>query len=530
MHPSRKTTLLLLAPLALAAGVVGFSMSRSTRSEPEGDPVGSRIEAHVRELASDDYAGRAPGTRGGDAAAEYIERVLRRSGLQPAGSDGFRQPVPLQGVRTLPSTRLSWSSVNGDGGAVAVDRDAFLGGWNRAIETTDIEAGLVFVGYGLADEQQGRDDYDGTDVDGRWAVALDGAPPGQSGSLSPSAQPVAKLHAARRHGAVGLLLLSHVPAWPEPYDLAREERILPGWGRGERGQPLAWAAVRGALVDSVSAGDNLWEEAIGPHFHPRPLPGRVRLELRQEVREFEHPNLLARLPGSDPTLEDAHVCLSAHYDGLGRSGGRIYRGVVDNAVGVAELLEAARLARAEPAPRRSLLFFFPTAEEAGLLGSQYFVENPTVPLSRILGCLNKDGAPEVWGRAQDVIAVAAAASPPLRDALRDEVARRGLAWSRNPFPAEGFFFRSDHYSFLRAGVPGVLLFTGLAFEERPQAWGLERAMVYLKDHYHRTTDDLTQVLDWEGTARYARLWLDLGRALANGPELPASGIDLQVGD
>jgi Zn-dependent M28 family amino/carboxypeptidase len=129
-----------------------------------------------------------------------------------------------------------------------------------------------------------------------------------------------------------------------------------------------------------------------------------------------------------------------------------------------------------------------------------------------------------------VIAVAAAASPPLRDALRDEVARRGLAWSRNPFPAEGFFFRSDHYSFLRAGVPGVLLFTGLAFEERPQAWGLERAMVYLKDHYHRTTDDLTQVLDWEGTARYARLWLDLGRALANGPELPASGIDLQVGD
>jgi Zn-dependent M28 family amino/carboxypeptidase len=341
---------------------------------------------------------------------------------------------------------------------------------------------------------------------------------------------VAKLYAARRAGAVGLVLLSALREWPEPYDLAREQRILPGWGSDAEGQPAPYAMARGELVEKLSGEHNLWEEALAAGFRPRRLPGRLRLELEQEVRRFESPNLIARLPGTDPALAARHVCLSAHWDGLGRSGGKIYNGVIDNAVAVGELLEAARLAREEGPPRRSLLFFFPTAEEAGLLGSSYFVAHPTVPLDDIVGCLNKDGAPEAWGRSTDVVAIAADASPAFGEAIRSGVSRAGLAWSPNPFPSEGFFFRSDHYAFLRAGVPGVLLFLGLTFEGRPPGWGVEQAMLYLKEHYHRSTDDLSQVLDWQGPAQYARLWLALARDLADGQELARGRVDLAPGD
>jgi Zn-dependent M28 family amino/carboxypeptidase len=325
---------------------------------------------------------------------------------------------------------------------------------------------------------------------------------------------------------VGLVLLSHVADWPEPHDLAREERILPGWGRGQRGQPAPWVAVKGPLVAGISGGGNLWEEAVRPGFTAGPLPGRLVLNLRQDLRRFHSANVLARLRGSDPALAAEHVCLSAHWDGLGRSERAIYRGVIDNAVSVGELLEAAALARLQGPSRRSLLFFFPTAEEAALVGSEYFVEHPTVPLDSIVACLNKDGSPEAWGRSLDVVAVAASAAPPFEAALRGAVEAQGLAWSPNPFPSEGFFFRSDHYSFLRAGVPGTLLFPGLAFEGREPAWGLEQAALYLKEHYHRSSDDLSRVLGWEGAARYVRFWLETARALADGPALPKGSVDL----
>jgi hypothetical protein len=500
-----------------------------SRADGGPDPIAGRIQAHVRELGSDAYEGRAPGSAGGERAADYIENELRRAGLEPAGTNGFRQPVPLIGVRTLPETRLVWRGRSGEDLELA--SDDYIAGWNRPLGEARIEGRLVFVGYGVVDAASGRNDYAGADLAGGWVVALDGEPPDAAGRLSYAAgQPVAKLYAADRAGAAGLILLSHEEEWPEPYDLARERRILPGWGPGQEGQPLPLAVVRGAFVERLSAGGNLWEEALAQSFRPRELPGRLRLDLVQDVTRFESPNLIARVQGRDPGLAARQVCLSAHYDGLGRSGSNVYNGVIDNAVAVGELLEAARLARAEPAPRRSLLFFFPTAEEAGLLGSAYFVQHPTVPLDRIVGCLNKDGAPEAWGRSSDVVAVAADAAPPFAAALRKSVERQGLAWSPNPFPAEGFFFRSDHYSFLRAGVPGVLLFLGLAFENRPPAWGVEQAMTYLKRDYHHSTDDLSQVTDWQGPAQYARLWLALARDLGDGEELARTAIDLSVGD
>jgi hypothetical protein len=496
------------------------------------DPLSARIAAHVQELGSDRYEGRAPGSPGGERAADYIEERLRRLGLEPAGTTGYRQPVPLVGVRTLPETRLVWvDSLAGEARELAVPTDDYIGGWNRPVEDARVDGGAVFVGYGVVDPGLGRDDYAGANLEGRWAVALDGEPPDAAGRLSYAAgQPVAKLYAAYRVGARGLLLLSHERDWPEPYDLAREQRILPGWGPGDGGQPVPWAVVRGEIVERLSGAGNLWEEALAADFRARPLKGRLHLQLAQAVRRFESPNLIARLPGSDPALAPRHVCLSAHYDGLGKSRRNVYNGVIDNAVAVGELLEAAALARSEGPPRRSLLFFFPTAEEAGLLGSSYFVKHPTVPLDDIVGCLNKDGAPEAWGRSSDVVVIAADAAPPFAQALRAGVERLGLTWGSNPFPTEGFFFRSDHYSFLRAGVPGALLFLGLTFEDRPPAWGVEQAMLYLKAHYHRSTDDLSRVLDWEGTAQYARLWLGLARDLGDGQELARSQIDLAPGD
>lgn len=521
-------------PAGLVAGAVLVSIvsCAADRDPPPRDPLGSRVETHVRALASNAYGGRAPGTPGGEAAATYIERVLAKAGVQPGGTDGFRQAVPLVGLRTLPRTRLAWSGAR-DGPAtnpLEIEPELFIGGWNRAEEEARVEGGLVFVGYGLQAAELRRDDLADADLRGKWAVALAGAPADVAGSLPHAAgQPVAKLYAAAGRGAIGLLILSDLPGWPEPYDLGRTERILAGWGGGERGQPIPWVAVRGALVDSLSAGGNLWQEPLSTDFKARRLPGTLRLDLSQEVRRFESPNLVARVPGREPSLVGYHVCLSAHYDGLGRTEERVYPGVIDNAVAVAELLEVARLAGEQGASRRSLLFFFPTGEESGLLGSRYFVEHPTVPRDLIVGCLNKDGAPEAWGRSNDVIAIAAEASPAFAAALRSAVEELGLTWSPNPFPSEGFFFRSDHYSFLVGGVPAVLLFLGLGFEGRPPTWGIEQAMLYLKDHYHYSTDDLRRVLTWDGTAQYARLWLALARRLADGDDL-AREIDLTAGE
>jgi hypothetical protein len=537
------------AVLALALPALLVSCAGGSASPPP-DPLESRLEAHVRELASDRYAGRAPGTPGGEAAVRYIETRLRAAGLEPAGSDGYRQPVPLRGIRTARGTALAWrpepagdeasggrdASAAGDPapgsppaareGPVRAAAEDFLAGWNAPVESADVEGGLVFVGYGISSPAAGWDDFGEADLRGRWAVALEGLPPGETRLPAAGAQPVSKLYAATRRGAVGLVLLSHVADWPEPHDLAREERILPGWGRGQRGQPAPWVAVKGPLVAAISGGGNPWEEAVRPGFAARPLPGRLVLNLRQDLRRFESANVLARLPGSDPALAAEHVCLSAHWDGLGRSERAVYRGVIDNAVSVGELLEAAALARLQGPSRRSLLFFFPTAEEAALVGSEYFVEHPTVALDSIVACLNKDGSPEAWGRSLDVVAVAASAAPAFETALRGAVEAQGLAWSPNPFPSEGFFFRSDHYSFLRAGVPGTLLFPGLAFEGREPAWGLEQAALYLKEHYHRSSDDLSRVLGWEGAARYVRFWLETARALADGPALPKGSVDL----
>ena len=536
-RPSAPLLALLSALFPLAATVVSCA---SEATPPPADPLGPRIERHVRELASPAHAGRAPGTPGAEAAAAYIEERLREAGLEAAGIRGYRQPVPLVGVRSLSSTRLAWS---GSKDAPALDAPSadFIAGWNRPLESSRVGGEVVFVGYGIEAPELGRDDMARADLRGRWAVALAGEPPDLRGTLPHwSGQPVAKLHAAARRGAAGLVLLSYELGWPEPYGLAREERILPAWdlaagataalGSVDIGQPIPWIALRGAVVDSLSAGANLWQEALVPGFQPRPLAGILELDLAQEFRRFESPNILARLPGGDPRLAARHVCLSAHYDGLGRSEGRLYPGVIDNAVGVGELLEVAKLAREEGPSPRSLLFFFPTAEEAGLLGSRYFVEHPTLPLEDLIGCLNKDGAPEAWGRSTDVVAIAAAASPSFAGALRAAVERTGLAWSPNPFPSEGFFFRSDHYSFLRAGVPGAMLFLGLTFEGRRTQWGMEQAMLYLKEHYHRTSDDLSRVLGWEGPAQYARLWLALARELAAGQELPRGRIDLEAGE
>lgn len=516
----RLHVLLALALPALLVSCAGGSAS------PPPDPLENRIESHVRELASDRYAGRAPGTRGGEAAADYIEARLRGAGLEPAGTDGYRQPVPLRGIRTSSGTTLTWNPGSDDGDGVDADRDDFLAGWNAPVEESDVEGDLVFVGYGIASSAAGWDDFGDADLRGRWAVALEGLPPGETRLSHAAGQPVSKLYAVTRRGAVGLMLLSDATEWPEPHDLAREERILPGWGRAQRGQPAPWVAVKGPLVVALSGGVNLWEEAVRPGFRAQPLPGLLALKLRQELRRFRSSNLLARLPGSDPAVAAEHVCLSAHWDGLGRSERAIYSGVIDNALSVGELLEAAALARLQGPSRRSLLFFFPTAEEAGLMGSEYFVEHPTVPLDSIVACLNKDGSPEAWGRSLDVVAIAASSAEPLEQALRGAVEQQGLAWSPNPFPAEGFFFRSDHYSFLRAGVPGTLLFPGLLFEGREPTWGLEQAALYLKEHYHRSSDDLSQVLGWDGPAQYVRLWLETARALADGPALPRGSVDL----
>ncbi|MEG3790826.1 M28 family metallopeptidase [Lysobacter sp. CCNWLW3] len=497
-----------------------------------------RIEADVRYLADDLLEGRETGSRGYDLAALYVAQRLRAMGLRPAGENGgYTQRVPL-----LRAQRLAEGNelvIERKGATTALRfRDQFLPLLNFDRPQARVEAPAVFVAQAVHAPELGHDDFAGLDLRGKIAVLFGGAPArfasDQRAFYSSTDE---KLRALAQRGAVGAVFVATTgDEQTYPWARSAEDWQRPGMRlRGADGRALdstpqlqVVARVSTAVADVLLAGNGhtaaeLYRATDAGRLRGFELPGRIVLAARNSIAPLESRNVVARLPGSERALADEHVVFSAHLDHVGLGppvdGDAIYNGAVDNALGVAVMLEAARkLAAAPSAPRRSMLFVAVTGEEKGLLGAQWFAQHPTVPGAALVANLNLD-MPMLLAPTRDVVPIGiehSSLAPLLRQAARDV----GVKLSADPAPEQSLFVRSDQYAFIRAGVPAVYLnggIEGAGLGDDPRAAQRE----YLRLRYHQPSDDVRQAIQYADAARLARLNARLGRLIGDASQRPA---------
>lgn len=512
-----------LLPVLLAAGAA---------APPPVDPLARSLEAEVRFLADDLFEGRGLGTRGHELAAKHVAAEFTRMGLQPAGTDGWFQRINFAESRYT-SAGETMAFRNGDSGAVWANGTdmALTSGNNDGAET--LTAPLVFIGYGIRDTRLGIDDLAGIDLKGKIAVALIGAPPSLNSEIAAHAGRMkgASILAAGGIGLIQVRSLADTARLPWAKLAARgrlPRRVL----LSPDGQPLgdgAGLAVRATLSEAAAtqlfAGAAMGFDAVRAAAANGPvkgfaLPGTVTISRAQTATRVTSPNIVAVLPGSKPALAGEMVMMSAHLDHVGMAasgaGDRIFNGAMDNASGVAVLLDTARaLVKAKPA--RSILLVVTTAEESGLLGAEYFSRFPTVPLARVVSVVNLD-MPILTCDFADIVPFGADRSTMMTAVVAAAKAEK-LSVSPDPQPAEAIFTRSDHYPLVRAGVPAVFLKTG--WHDRSGGMACQAAeRLFRVEHYHERSDDMTMPWDWAAAARFTRLTTGIMRRIADAPQRP----------
>jgi len=516
------------APVATDLDRSGAALDAITR---EG------IETHLRYLADDERMGRMTGTPGYDEAAAYVAEQFRTIGLEPAGDDGWYQQVPMLARRI--DTDSATVVYHQDGGDNRLRwKDDFVMGGDAARAETEVKAEVVFAGFGIHAPDLGYSDYDGVDVDGKVLAIFGGAPatfPHNERAYYSSG--LTKAEEAVRRGAVGLIVLrSRVDqkrySWKR---ISENAGLRPG---------MSWVNLTGkvanyfpeleggAMLNEPAAEDLFrsapisYEEALDAADAGRPLSTplgyEVTLAAHTDHESIESPNVVGVLRGSDPELANEYVVYSAHLDHVGTgvpvNGDSIYNGMYDNAMGVALLIEAARVFAAMPEPpQRSILFIAVTGEERGLVGSDYFAHYPTVPTDAMVANVNLD-MPLLLYPLADVIAFGSEHSS-LEGIIASVVGSEGFELSPDPVPEEVLFIRSDQYSFVKQGVPAVFLVPGFTSTD-PSVNGAAAFRDHLQTHYHQPSDDLTRPIDWDSAVRFARANVRIGYAVAQEPERP----------
>ncbi len=463
-------------------------------------PAAAQWWADITALAGDDKEGRMTGSSGYLRAADYVIARFKSVGLKPAGTQGFLQPVALES-QSVDQTASTAELVAADGAVtplrVGVDARIVAGG---APAADQIDAPLVFLGYGLHLPQQGYDDFEGMDLKGKIAVVLSGGPAEISGAIKSNAR-FARTQLLGKLGAVGMITLTT----PHQVEIPWARQILLA---GQPGMYLAAAGVRdtpdgffGAAVDPArsemlfaGSGHGFAELcALADASKPLPrfaLPFRLKATVAASRRTLSSPNLVAKLVGHDPKLAAQYVVVSAHLDHLGIgapiNGDALYNGAMDNASGVATVLDIAQRLKRGPRPRRSILFLIVTAEEKGLLGSYYYTRNPTVPKGSLVADLNFDMPLPLWPLTK-VFAPGEDESTLGADA-RAVAAAQGLSMAPDPLPERNVFIRTDQFSFVREGIPALGFKFGFA-KGTPQ-FDIEHE--WRANRYHAPSDDLQQ--------------------------------------
>jgi peptidase M28-like protein len=530
-----------LMPLGLIL-TVSFGFGQTSFSHFPPEELLQRISAEglraqIAFLADDLLEGRGTGTRGYQLAANYVRAQFEEMGLKPAGVNGsYFQNVRFRKIELLQDKSSLTLKHNGSTRILTIFKDYVMGGDPVSADTT-AEGQVVFVGFGVSAPEFDYDDYAEIDVRGKIVAALYGAPPrlpsAPGAHFSSSEQ---KLRTAAEHGAIGFISI-----WA-----GKTEQRTPfsEYVRFSRGPALRWLDEKGlpndvqpkirgsARISSSTAAimfegaPKSWKDALQAAENSQPqaleLKTSVSMHMVSRYSEVESPNVAAILPGSDPQLRPEYVVFTAHLDHLGIGdpvkGDSIYNGAADNASGTAALLEMARaFSELHPAPRRSLLFLAVTGEEEGLLGSDYYAHNPTVPITQIVANINMDEVSFLYD-FQDIVPLGGEHSS--LGAVADDVARHmGLTMSPDPLPEEVYFIRSDQYSFIRRGVPALYIEEGLQSVD-PQLDTKKMQFDWETQRYHLPSDDMNQPFDFNATVKCTRVDLAVGYEIAQQTERP----------
>jgi Zn-dependent M28 family amino/carboxypeptidase len=533
---SRALSLLVAATLPC----VLFAAPQSTRSATPAktavaipDISGARVRAHVEFLADDLLEGREAGTRGFDLAARYVATELEIAGLKPGADDGtWFQKVPLR-KSSLVSSELLVASGDGAPQPLAVPDEGIVSP-SSANPDVNVTGPLAYVGYGISAPDMGHDDYAGLDVRGKIVLARFGAPAAFPSEVRAHyTSPVQKFKAAADHGAVGFIIMFSADDQKRiPWDLLKSRANEPGFTTLEPdGSPFvnepriaAVVAVSSAGATKLFAGAPVTAEEAASASAPKPIPLATTVTIRAKATysAASSENIVGRLAGTDPALSQTSVVLTAHLDHLGIghevNGDKINNGAYDNATGSAILLEVAQaLGRLKPRPKRSILIVFVTAEEKGLIGSDYFGRHPMKSAGKIVAAVNLD-MPVFMAASSDIVAFGAENST-LDRIVRRAAAAEGFTLSPDPMPEQTIFVRSDQYSLVKHGVPAVYLMPGFTAKD-PKVNGAEVFQTFLQKHYHKPSDDLTLPMDVEAAERFARANYRVIVAIANDPVAP----------
>ena len=490
------------------------------------------MEAHLRFLSSDLLEGRAPATRGGRLAAQYIAAQFQALGLEPMGANGtYFQPVALVGMTPQPT--FSW----GKQGSMQelVYRDAFVAWAERPEADVSADADVVFVGYGIRAPESQWDDYKGQDLKGKIFLMLVNDPGLVDSTvflgkiLTYYGRWTYKLEEAARQGAAGVILVHTTESATYPWDVVRGSWSVEQFKLDQPRSPTltfaGWVTEGSARTALASAGlnlDSLSRSAARRDFRPVATGLRASARVRSSLRHVQSENVAARLPGREARTAAQAVLITSHWDhkGIGPvvRGDSIYNGAEDNASGVAAMLGVAQaMAQAPTRTWRSIVFLATTAEESGLLGSEAYVQQPLVPLAQTAAVLNLD-VTNVRGATRDIGALGLDRST--LGAAFDYAARAESLTVQTQPDVRGSFFRSDHFPFARAGVPSLSIRPGVDFVGKPRGWGEEQERIYNEQRYHQPSDEYQPSFRFDGMVQQVQVTVRLARAIANAGEMP----------
>lgn len=495
-----------------------------------------KIRATVKYLADDSLEGRGTGQKGGDVAADWLGAQFKAYGLQPAGDHGaYFQNVGFYGV-TTDQQKTAFAFVPKSGVEMALKfGDDYVASDQTHSEKSEIDAPVVYVGYGINAPEYKWDDYKGADLKGKVLLMLVNEPPSddpnffKGKALTYYGRWTYKFEEAARRGAVAVVLIHKTEMASYGWEVVRNS-----WGgetsylQNEKEPKLksaGWIQLEVARKLAQAAGmelDKMLQDANSRSFKPVELPIRLKESIASQVRPFSSRNVVGKVAGSDSRLSSQAVLYTAHYDHLGihpnEPGDHIYNGAADNATGCGILLELARvISAAKEKPRRTMLFAAVTAEEQGLLGSKYLGQNPPLPSSNISLDLNYDDI-QPFGEPQELVVTGAERTSlyPLVEQVAKEFE---MAIKPDALPQAGHYYRSDHFSLARVGVPAFSINEGTLFKGHDQAWGEEKDRDYVAHRYHQPSDEYREDMDFTADAKVAKFGLAVGWRVANQPEL-----------
>src|SRR5437764_5117114 len=535
---------LLAIFFAAAASLLGNDELKE-RLQPALDAITpDGLLAHIKVLASDEFEGRSPGTKGEELSVKYITDQFKQIGLKTANPNGtYTQEVPLAGIKS----ESQMSFVIGDKTMDLKYADDFVASSARLQPEIKIEkSDLVFVGYGVTAPEYGWDDFKNIDVRGKTLLMLIGDPPVpdpkdpskldnkmfKGKKMTYDGRWTYKYEIAAQKGAAAAIIIHETEPAAYPWQVVRSS-----WGKEnfELDNPnknmdavsaRCWITLdvaRRLLADCGQNFDGVKKSAVTKDFQPVTLNAKANIEIKQQIRSFKSHNVIGNLEGSDSKLRDEYIIYTAHWDHLGRhpelQGDQIFNGAIDNASGVASVIElAVAFTKINPPPKRSVLFMATTAEEAGLLGAKFYAEHPLYPLEKTLADINIDGV-NPWGKTRDIEDLSDNNSM-LDDLLAAAAKRNGRVMTPNSQPEKGGFYRADHFEFSKRGVPALYTGGGKDFIGKPADFGQQKKDDYIAHHYHQVSDEVNPNWDLSGAVQDIQLLFEVGHQVVNGDKFP----------